>query len=183
MSVNDYFHDLLRRIARRILRSEPIGYVIGANSLHNSLVDSLTPNMVTIGANFVSAPGSIILAHDSSTFNHVGAYRIEPTVIGDNVFLGANAVVLPGVNVGDGAIIGAGSVVVKDVPPGMVVAGNPAKILSTVEDYIRKCNERDCLIAAPPGFAKAKIGRIPTSEDRKELQRRAKKHYCGNIQD
>lgn len=51
-------------------------------------------------------------------------------VLGNGVEIGANAVVLGGVLIGDGAIIGAGAVVLKDVPPGVVVAGNPAKIIS-----------------------------------------------------
>jgi putative colanic acid biosynthesis acetyltransferase WcaB len=50
-------------------------------------------------------------------------------VIGDNVDIGANAVIIGGVRVGDRAAIGAGSVVVKDVPAGAVVAGNPAKVI------------------------------------------------------
>jgi putative colanic acid biosynthesis acetyltransferase WcaB len=50
-------------------------------------------------------------------------------VIGDGVDIGANAVVLGAIKIGDRAVIGAGSVVVKDVPPGAVVAGNPARII------------------------------------------------------
>lgn len=59
-------------------------------------------------------------------------------VIGDDVFIGADAIVLPGVRIGDGAIIGAGSVVSKDVPAGEVAAGNPAKRICTVTDYKKK---------------------------------------------
>lgn len=51
------------------------------------------------------------------------------TVIGNDVWIGQNAVILPGVHIGDGAIIGANSVVGSDVPPYTIVAGNPAKIL------------------------------------------------------
>jgi virginiamycin A acetyltransferase len=49
--------------------------------------------------------------------------------IGNDVFFGANAIILPGVTIGDGAIIGAGAVVTKDVPPYAIVAGVPAKVL------------------------------------------------------
>ena len=51
------------------------------------------------------------------------------TVIGNDVWIGQNAVILPGVHIGDGAIIGAGSVVGSDVAPYTIVAGNPAKVL------------------------------------------------------
>ncbi len=53
-------------------------------------------------------------------------------VIGDRVDVGANVVILGVVKIGDGAVIGAGSVVVKDVPAGVVVAGNPARVIRTV---------------------------------------------------
>ncbi len=70
---------------------------------------------------------------------HVGAGAVlagvieppsaQPVVLGDNVLVGANAVVLWGVQIGSGAVIAAGAVVTKDVPPNAVVAGIPAKIV------------------------------------------------------
>jgi maltose O-acetyltransferase len=53
----------------------------------------------------------------------------KPIKIGENVWIGARAIILPGVTIGDGAVIGTGSVVTKDVPKGAIVAGNPAKII------------------------------------------------------
>ncbi|MGH8016684.1 MAG: acyltransferase [Opitutaceae bacterium] len=58
------------------------------------------------------------------------AYRSRAVVIGDDVEIGIGAIVLKGVTIGDGARIGAGSVVLRDVPPGAVVAGNPARVLA-----------------------------------------------------
>ena len=57
-----------------------------------------------------------------------------PVVIGDGVVVGANAVILEGVQVGDGAVVAAGSVVTENVPPGVVVAGTPAKIIKNVDE-------------------------------------------------
>ena len=57
----------------------------------------------------------------------------KPVTIGNDVWLGANVIVLPGRTIGDGAVVGAGSVVTKDVPPYAVVVGNPAKILTLRE--------------------------------------------------
>lgn len=53
----------------------------------------------------------------------------KPVSIGDNVWIGGSVTILPGVTIGDNVTIGAGSVVVKDVPPNVVVAGNPARII------------------------------------------------------
>lgn len=53
----------------------------------------------------------------------------EPVIIGDDVFIGMNSVILKGVTIGDGAVIGAGSVVSRDVPAGTIAAGNPARII------------------------------------------------------
>ena len=57
----------------------------------------------------------------------------KPIHIGKNVWIGANATVLPGVTIGDGAIVAAGAVVAKDVLPGIIVGGVPAKIIKKVE--------------------------------------------------
>jgi maltose O-acetyltransferase len=52
----------------------------------------------------------------------------RPVRIGRNVWIGAGAIILPGVSIGDDALIGAGSVVTRDVPPGVTASGNPARV-------------------------------------------------------
>lgn len=114
----------------------------------NSNVDQLS-NLVEIGKGYISSPGSVVLAHDASTITHIGKSRVEKTIIGDDVFVGANAVILPGIKVGDGAIVGAGAIVTKDVPPYTVVVGNPARVICKVDDYIEKCKARNVLYNLP----------------------------------
>ena len=138
-------------------------YKIGNMKQHNAQIDTLIPQMVEIGDNFISAPGVIITAHDASTSLHGDQYRIEKIIIGDNVFLGANSVILPGVHIGDNVIVGAGSIVTKDIPSNQIVAGNPAKIISSVDQYISKCKKRGVLYNSPECFKKLKKG-IPLNK-------------------
>jgi maltose O-acetyltransferase len=56
----------------------------------------------------------------------------RPVTIGDNVWLGGGAIVLPGVTIGENSVIGAGAVVTKDVPAGVVAVGNPARPVRTL---------------------------------------------------
>lgn len=90
-----------------------------------------------IGKNVLLAPGVSIL---STSHNYIeknklileqGLSQVNIPIIGDDVWIGRNAIVLPGVKIGNGAVVGAGSVVTKDVSPYDVVAGVPAKKISS----------------------------------------------------
>ena len=135
---------------------------------------SLVPEMVTIGKDFISAPNSIILAHDASTFKHCGKHRVEHTIIGDCVFLGAGAIILPGINVGDNVIIGAGSIVTRNIESNMVVAGNPAKVICTTSEYIEKCNNRNVLVDTPNCFRGdgIKVNKVCIEEVRNNVRKK-----------
>lgn len=146
--------NFIKRVLSKIRGSNEIRYNLGNKKFHNTKVDSLVPQMVTIGNNFTSGPGSQILAHDASTFFFCGKYRVEKVIIGNNVFLGANAIVLPGVTVGNNVIIGAGAIVTKDVPDNSVVAGNPARYICSVPEYIEKCSKKRVLVTPPTEFNK-----------------------------
>lgn len=58
--------------------------------------------------------------------------------IGDYVYIGSGSLIMPGVTIGDNVLIAAGSVVTKSVPSGVVVAGNPARIISSIEEYYER---------------------------------------------
>lgn len=160
---------MIKKIIKKLLfkknKALPIPYKIGNVKYHNSLIDSLVPNLVEIGDDFISAPGSIILAHDASLYMHIGCYKVAKTIIGNKVFLGANSVVLPGVTIGDGAIVGAGAVVTKDVRPYTVVVGVPALEICTVEEYIHKSRQSENLVKAPKSFDKISKGQKLNVED------------------
>ena len=86
-------------------------------------MDFTNPRGILIGEGTYVAFDSIIFAHDMSRLLHTDTY------IGKNCFVGAKAIVMPGVRVGDYCIVGSGAVVTKDVPSGSIVAGNPAKVI------------------------------------------------------
>lgn len=93
---------------------------------------------ITIGDNVTLAPRVHILAHDASTYVFFGKTRAANVTIGNNVFVGASSIILPGVHIGNRVIIGAGSIVKHDIPDNSVAVGNPAKVVCSVDDYLVK---------------------------------------------
>lgn len=90
-------------------------------------VDAVNPQLVTIG-------DYAVIGYQSGLLTHCPIRGAKPCTIGSFVYVGFGAIVMPGVSVGDGAFIGAGSVVTRDVPPSMIVAGNPARSLRMLTD-------------------------------------------------
>ena len=82
------------------------------------------------------------LNHDFDPEHRATTYP-APIVIGKNVWLGSCVVVVPGVKIGDGAIVGAGSVVTKDIPPGVVAAGAPARVIRKIQPGERPRQRKD----------------------------------------
>ena len=75
------------------------------------------------------------------------ADRGGEVIIGDRVWIGYRAIVLPGVTIGEGAVVGAGAVVTRDVSPYTIVAGNPAKVIGErTKELTYECNYRPWLI-------------------------------------
>ena len=86
-------------------------------------------NGIEIGDYTIFASGVKIISANHDPLDISKSIKSKPIVIGKRVWLGANAIVLPGVEIGDGAIVAAGAIVTKNVEPNSVVGGNPAKIL------------------------------------------------------
>lgn len=97
--------------------------------------------LITIG-NHVTISNARILAHDASTKRFLGYSKVGKVCIDDNSFIGAGAIILPGVHIGQNAIVGAGAVVTKDVPDNAVVAGNPARFVCHTDKFIEKNRTR-----------------------------------------
>jgi len=110
---------------------------IGKNCGINHNVFILGGCGVTIGDDVVLSTGCMLLDAGLSTHGfgnpETRHYDNKPVIIESGAWIGAGAIVLPGVTVGRGSIVGAGSVVTRNVPPRTVVAGNPARVIRSLE--------------------------------------------------
>jgi len=115
----------------------------------NFKIDSSHYWHVSIGDDVTIAPEVQIIAHDASTERRLGYTRIGKIDIGNRVFIGAGSILLPGVSIGDNSIIGAGSVVVSSIPANVVAAGNPARVICSLESFLEKRRQE---MASSPCF-------------------------------
>ena len=121
-----------------------MGMKVGKNfgRLNGVILDPSHCWLIEIGDNVTMAPRVHILCHDASTKTFLNFTKIGRVTIGNNVFIGAESVVLPGVTIGNNVIVGANSTVTHDVPDGVVVAGTPAKVICTLDEYLEKEKKR-----------------------------------------
>lgn len=105
-------------------------------------IDSHMPWLISIGDNVTISFNVTILTHDASTNKAGLGTKIGLVRIGNNCFVGAGSTILCGVSIGDNVIIGAGSVVTKSIPSNSVVAGNPAKVIMSYDDWAEKNDQR-----------------------------------------
>lgn len=183
----------LKRLAKRLLRGEPItseqfekqlrerGIQIGEHCTFydpgSLVIDTSYLWLVTIGDNVKVAHGVILLTHDyawSVLKRYLPAGMGLPgavlgasgaVTIGNRVFIGMNAIITRGVTIGDDVVIGAGSVVTRDCPSGGVYAGNPARLLMSTGDFYekRKAKQVEEAKALARAYQK-RFGRIPEVE-------------------
>ena len=92
--------------------------------------DIMFPEKIQVGRNSIIGYNTTILAHEYL----INEYRLGEVVIGDEVLIGANTTILPGITIGDGATVSAGTLVHKNVPAGAFVGGNPMRIIYTKEE-------------------------------------------------
>jgi acetyltransferase-like isoleucine patch superfamily enzyme len=121
-----------------------IGVKVGSNCRLINVHFSTEPYLITLG-NHVSATSVRFETHDGGVwvFRHLNPDIdiVKPIVIGNNVYIGYGAVILPGITIGDNVIIGAHAVVSKDIPSNSVAVGVPARVIKTVDTYIEKASK------------------------------------------
>ncbi|MDM7854757.1 sugar O-acetyltransferase [Cellulomonas alba] len=110
---------------------------IGRGTFVNADFLALGGGRITIGEDVLIGPGVRFYTPNhplDPDHRRAGYERVLPIVVGDNVWIGGSAILLPGVTVGADAIVGAGAVVTRDVPPATVVAGNPARVIRRLRE-------------------------------------------------
>ena len=128
---------------RYIVKNNIFGH-IGDNFFFQPRIIPADPKMVLFHNNVTVTSNVTFVTHDvfHKGLNRLGRgnfnYLCKPIEVYDNVFIGCNSTILPGIKIGPNAVIAAGSVVTKDVKPNTVVAGNPAKVIETFDEYLEK---------------------------------------------
>ena len=157
------------RGTRTVEQLEKLGFKHGTNLqvMFGVVIDWGHCFLITIGDNVTIAPRCHILAHDASTKIPLGYTKIAPVVIGNDVFIGAESIILPGVTVGDKVVIGAGSVVTKDLAGNGVYVGNPARFICTYDEYVERNRKtmNEC-----PVYDASYVIDVITDEKRHEMQ-------------
>lgn len=133
------------------IRQDPVGYArkIGVKVGDNCrLLDIQTrtfssePYLISLGNHVTVTSGVRFITHDDGVWlfmdEHPDLDISAPITVGNNVYIGINAIILQGVTIGDNCIIGAGAIVTRNIPSGSVAVGVPARVIKTVEEYWEK---------------------------------------------
>ena len=130
---------LLKLYMKKVIRN---GLSIGEGCYIHSRIDfGSEPYLIKIGNHVRITEGVRFITHDGGVWvlrNEDGLENIDkigPIVVGDNVHIGINSIIMPNVTIGNNVVIGAGSIVTKNVPSNSVVAGVPAKVIRTLNEY------------------------------------------------
>lgn len=140
-----------RRLERRWAHLRALGMHIGDDVFlpASTAIDVSHCFLISIGDHCGFGEGCFLLAHDAQMDEYLDAARIGRIVIHDSCHIGARTVILPGVEIGPRTLVGAGSVVTKSLPPDSVCAGNPARVICSLDEYLARHRAR---IASGPTF-------------------------------
>lgn len=141
MSLKSRIYSFIIRFYSIEKQARIAGVNMGSNNFVNSKFWSSEPYLITIGSNCAITSGVKIFTHGGARvarnrFPHFDCFG--KVNIGDNVYIGTNALIMPGVNIDDNVLVAAGSIVCSSIPSGVVVAGNPARIIGTIDEYIER---------------------------------------------
>jgi maltose O-acetyltransferase len=160
----------IKRKQRRweLLRSKGMHIGKGVNLPMSTNIDVSHCHLIHIGDYCGFGDFCVILAHDAMPNEYLDATKIGKVHIHESCHFGVCAVILPGVSIGPRSVVGANSVVVNDIPPETVAAGNPAKVICSLDEYLEK--HRQALKTMPKFQFKEYDINYLTLEKRREMQ-------------
>jgi len=144
--MNKYFELFLKKVVYGSLKyAKKQGLKAGNNVNVMSQVNfGSEPYLIEIGNNVLISSNVSFITHDGGTWvftdkeEYKEVIKYGKIIIGNNVFIGAKSIIMPGVRIGNRCVVGAGSIVTKSVPGNCVVAGVPAKIIMKTDEYADK---------------------------------------------
>lgn len=154
MSIKSFFARHLLSGQRFVAYFRKQGVTIGQGcELYGTVNFGSEPYMVTLGNHVRVTQGVYFITHDGGYWvlrHKVSPYYkefknadyIKPIVVKDNVHIGINAIIMPGVTIGENSVIGCGAVVTHDIPPNSVVGGIPARVIESIDEYAKKAEPR-----------------------------------------
>jgi len=157
------------RRQRRWRQLRDLGMQIGNDVFlpDSTWIDTSHCFLISIGDHCGFGEECLLLAHDAQMDEYLDAARIGRIVIHESSHIGARTIILPGVEIGPRTVVGAGSVVTKSLPANTVCAGNPARVICSLDEYLNKHRVR--LTTAPTyDYAQYDI-RVLTPDRRAEL--------------
>ena len=153
----------------RVLRAKGMRIGRHVNLPMSTWIDVAHCHLISIGDRCGFGEECLILAHDAMMNEYLDATRIARVVVHDSCHIGGRTVILPGVEIGPRSIVGSNSVVTKSIPPDSVAAGNPARVLCTLGEYLDRHRRR---MAEVPCFPYEQFDvRSLTPEGRAEMLR------------
>lgn len=139
------------RAVRRHRALRALGMQIGHDVLlpFSTWIDVSHCYLISIGDHTGFGEECLILAHDAQMDEYLDAARIGRVTVHESCHIGARCVLLPNIEIGPRTIVGAGSVIARPLPPDTVCAGNPARVICSIDEYLQKHRER---ISRSPTF-------------------------------
>ena len=140
--INKLIRKLYQHFCPIVQQAKKAGVLIGENNeIQSRFWERAEPYLITIGDNcqitvgvkMFTHGGGKAVRHISPNFDVFGKIKI-----GNNVYIGNNSLIMPGVTIGDNVLVAAGSVVTHSVPDNVVIGGNPAKLLCSLEEYYQR---------------------------------------------
>lgn len=167
----------------KYLKEKQVFYRMGENVSLNMKVLPLYAKLISFGNNIKVATGVTFITHDvmHMVFNNCSDYKYAENIgcidIRDNCFIGAKAIIMPGVRIGPDSIIAAGAVVTHDVPAGEIWGGCPAKRIGYFNDYLKKYKS---ICEVKKKFARSHAETISSERIEQEWEFFHKQHQAGH---